>query len=65
MPEERQATTVRLTRSQLKWIRDAAFEWRCRQQDVIEAALIVIGAPRDAEREALRQMIEQIRSKRI
>jgi hypothetical protein len=47
MPEERQATTVRLTRQQLKWIKDAAWERRCSQQDVIEAAIIAAGAPKD------------------
>lgn len=45
MAEERQATTVRLTRSQLKWIKDRAFDRRCTQQDVIESALIAVGAP--------------------
>lgn len=45
MDEERQATTVRLTRRQLKWVKDAAFDRRCSQQDVIEAALTTAGAP--------------------
>lgn len=47
MADERQATTVRLTRRQLKWIKDAAFERRCSQQDVIEAAVVAAGAPED------------------
>lgn len=46
MVEERQATTMRLTRRQLKWIKDEAFERRCSQQDVIEAALVLAGAPK-------------------
>lgn len=45
MAEERQATTLRLTRRQMKWIKDTAFERRCSQQDVIEAALVAAGAP--------------------
>jgi hypothetical protein len=49
MAEERQATTVRLARSQLKWIKDQAFDRRCTQQDVIEAALVAAGAPKDGE----------------
>ena len=48
MVEERQATTVRLTRRQLKWIKDQAFEQRCTQQDVIEAAIVTAGAPKAA-----------------
>jgi hypothetical protein len=48
MTEERQATTVRLTRSQLKWIKDQAFDRRVTQQDVVEAALTAAGAPRAA-----------------
>lgn len=45
MEEERQATTMRLTRRQLKWIKDQAWERRCSQQDVVEAALVAAGAP--------------------
>jgi len=45
MTEERQATTVRLTRRQMKWIKDEAFERRISQQDVIEAAVVAAGAP--------------------
>jgi hypothetical protein len=45
MAEERQATTVRLTRSQLKWIKDQAFDRRITQQDVIEAAIVAAGGP--------------------
>jgi len=48
MTEERQATTVRFTRGQLKWIKDHAFELRCTQQDVIEAAIVAAGAPKAA-----------------
>jgi hypothetical protein len=46
MTEERQATTVRLTRPQLKWIKDQAFERRVTQQDVVEQAICAAGAPR-------------------
>jgi tRNA A37 N6-isopentenylltransferase MiaA len=47
MADERQATTVRLTRRQLKWIKDEAWDRHCSQQDVIEAALVAVGAPKD------------------
>jgi hypothetical protein len=49
MDEERQATTLRLTRRQLKWVKDQAFERRCTQQDVIETALVAAGAPKDGD----------------
>ena len=39
---------MRLTESQLKWIRDRAFEQRRSQQDVIEAAVVAAGAPKDS-----------------
>ncbi|MET0426685.1 MAG: hypothetical protein ABW046_22650 [Actinoplanes sp.] len=47
MADERQATTVRLTRPQLKWIKDQAFERRCSQQDVIESLIVAAGAPKN------------------
>lgn len=52
MTEERQATTVRLTRRQLKWIKDEAFYRRCSQQDVIEEALVAKGAPAEGGEES-------------
>lgn len=38
---------MRLTVSQLAWIKQQTVERRCSQQDVVEAALVAAGAPKD------------------
>ena len=49
MTKERRTTTLRLTPAQLLWLKQESVNQRRSAQDIIEAALIVAGAPKGSK----------------